>query len=202
MNFLKIIWSFIFVILLFQSCSKPTDSVTSIERSVIQKSEIPNFIIAIADSFLISKVGPTFFLNYIKYDSSRSEYLSPDKRYRMVYTFRIPEKSWIDETIEFALDSVSSIVLESSTYGIPECVSIPSCCVFGIDSVTAIGIARQAGLEDGIKPWQVTFYWFGGNIKNYVWGISNTISEWSGKVVVIDANSGVVIDTLCWVANS
>ena len=216
MNFLKTISPFLFFFMLFQSCSNPTEPVKPIEHPIMQKSEIPNFVIASADSFIISKVGPTFFLSYIKYDSSRSEFSPSDTfciahpsnclnylryaSYRMVYTFRIPEKPWIDEIIEFAVDSVGNIILERSPYGIPECLSIPSCCVFGIDSATAIGIARQAGLEDGINPWRTNFYWYGGDINKYVWSISNDLSEGGGKEVVIDSNSGVVIYISLWVA--
>ena len=218
MNFLKISAAFLLFSTFILGCSKSTESTEEVERPIAQKAEIPTFIITKADSFVISKVGSTFFLNYIKYDSMNSMYYPPDTfcishpsscsnylrypNYLMVYRFRIPEKPWIDELIEFVVDSVGDIIAERSPYGIPECLATPSCCIFAIDSSMAINIARKAGFEEGIKAWQANFYWFGRTQNKYVWGVTNFLSGSSGKVIIIDSNSGFVIDSLSWVTTS
>jgi len=116
----------------------------------------------------------------------------------MVYTFKVTEKTWIDEIIEFAVDSAGNVITERSIYGIPECLSNSSHCIFGIDSVIAVNLAKQAGLEEGVKPWQANFHWFAGTINRYVWGVTNYLTDYSGKVVIIDSNSGNIIEILNW----
>lgn len=120
----------------------------------------------------------------------------------MVYTFKIPEKPWIDEIIAFSVDTVGYIILEDKPYGIPECLSCPDCCVFGIDSADADSIAREAGLEEGVKPWEVTFEWRDRELNRYVWIVTTTIAEYDnsswGKTLVIDANSGIILETHDW----
>ncbi len=58
----------------------------------------------------------------------------------------------------------------------------------------AIKIAAQAGLAKGIKEWQTSLHWYYGNINNYVWTVSNRLSEFNGQTVVIDAFSGKVYE--------
>ncbi len=214
MNNLKMIGSFLLIVIMFLTCSKPTEPNRWDEGPVVQETGIPDFIIAKSDSFIISKVGPTYFADYIIFDSVRSRYYPPDSfcishpsscsnylrypNYLMVYTFKIPEKPWIDELIEFAVDSVGNIIAERSPYGIPECLSNPSCCIFGIDSSMAVNLAKQSGLEDGIKPWQASFYWFGGTINKYVWCITNYLTEFSGECLILDSNSGIVLEKSDW----
>lgn len=191
----------------------PTPPVTT-EPPDTQNTVIPDFIIAKSDAFIISKVGATYFADYFKYDSSNSKYYPPDSfcidhpsdcmsfaqhpYYLMVYTFRIPEKPWIDELVDFVVDSEGNIITEREPYGIPECLSNPSCCTFTIDQSMAENIAKQYGLEQGIKPWDVSFNWYGRTINNYVWGITSYLTDMSGYSLLIDANSGKVLQKLDW----
>ena len=82
--------------------------------------------------------------------------------------------------------------------GIPEFLLHPNSCVYGIDSAMAVHSAQQAGFEGGIKPWQVSFHWCGGAINNYVWGITNYLTEFSGHCLLIDSNSGDVLEKNNW----
>lgn len=61
-----------------------------------------------------------------------------------------------------------------------------------IDEAKAREIAREAGLEKGIKEWKANLYWYYGKINNYVWSISNRLTETSGRTVIIDAKTGKV----------
>jgi hypothetical protein len=200
-------------------CSNPTNQTTV---PVLPASTIPQFIKARADSFVISQVGPAFFMDYFSFDSIRSEFHEPDTfcithptacleflqhpYYQMVYRFAIPDKPWINELTEIVLDSLGSVIPESPPYGIPHCVSDSSSCSFSIDSTDAISIAQQAGLEPGIRPWRTNFGWGGTTYDTYVWTVSNTLTETSstssGRAVTIDSNSGVVYMIAVWMVIS
>jgi len=62
----------------------------------------------------------------------------------------------------------------------------------------AIKIAEQAGLAKGINEWQTSFYSLDGNMDNYVWSVSNSLSEFHGETVIINAYSGQVEDILSY----
>jgi hypothetical protein len=74
----------------------------------------------------------------------------------MVYSFKMPEKPYVDELIEFAVDTDGNVILERDVMGIPN----PKECDF-IDEAKAIDIAKSAGLEQGIKKWETSFHYFG-----------------------------------------
>ncbi|MDI6602567.1 MAG: hypothetical protein QME57_00400 [Patescibacteria group bacterium] len=183
--------------------------------------EIPDSIIRKSNEFIISQVGKDFFDKYISIDYGSSEFYPPDEfcienptscldylqksHYLMVYSFKIPEKAFVNEFIEFAVDIDGNVIFERDVIGIPQCLANPKECYFPVDEQKAISIAKDAGLEQGIKAWETDFHWYGGDLKTYVWTVSNTLSESltpgfqaSGKSIVIDANSGEVIMISEW----
>ncbi len=166
-----------------------TVGATNVEQQMIEKG----------NELIISKVGDEHFNNYMKLLSI--EYQSPNEviekpYYLLTYTFKIPEKQFVNESIEIGINVDGNIVRE---WGIP---NNPKECEFPIDEAKAIEIARDAGLEEGIKEWESDFYWHGGDLKTYVWAVRNILStephEESGKLVIIDANSGEVKEFLGW----
>lgn len=67
----------------------------------------------------------------------------------------------------------------------------------------AIGIARQKGLEEGVRPWNVRLVCYGGRRNEVRWSISNTLSVSSGptrrakgKSLGIDIETGEVEERL------
>ncbi|MFA6995561.1 MAG: DUF5667 domain-containing protein [Patescibacteria group bacterium] len=56
----------------------------------------------------------------------------------------------------------------------------------------ALEIAKKSGLAKGTKEWTAGLYWYYGKINNYVWAISNNLSEFNGQTVIINAKSGEV----------
>ena len=169
---------------------------TNIEQTMIEKGK----------ELIVSKIGNDCFNNYIKLLSI--DYQSPTgiiekPYYLLTYTFKIPEKQFVNELIEIGIDIDGNIVRE---WGIPD---NPDECEFPVDKAKAIGIARDAGLEEGIKEWETDFHWHDG-LKTYVWAVRNTLSassvgepyEESGKVIIIDANSGEVKESSNWTVMS
>ena len=119
---------------------------------------------------------------------------TPKMPYSAIYRFTIPGKPWINEPIRLNFDSLGNLT-GPLPEEIPEYLSNPSSYTFGIDSITAIQIAKQDSLEEGLMPWRVTFGWHGPLIKKYTWVVTNCLRlgrdklPISGKIRVIDANS-------------
>lgn len=169
---------------------------------IAQSPNMEQTIIEKGNELIISKIGNDYFNNYIKLLSI--EYQSPNgviekPYYLLTYTFKIPEKQFVNESIEIGIDIDGNIVRE---WGIP---NNPDECEFPVDKANAVGIAKDAGLEEGIKEWETGFYWH-DDLKTYVWAVRNTLSassvgepyEESGKVVIIVANSGELEESLNW----
>ncbi|MCX6736981.1 MAG: PepSY domain-containing protein [Candidatus Parcubacteria bacterium] len=170
-------------------------------------SPIPNPIVEKSNQFMISKVGKDFFNKYISLDYSESKYSEADKfcidnpnscstifqkpYYFMVYLFKITGKPYINESISLNIDTNGNVIDEADI-AISDCINNPIECEFPIDARQAIEIAKTAGLEQGIKEWETSFHWFAGDLKTFVWTVQNSSSEYNGRTVVIDANSGKV----------
>ena len=121
----------------------------------------------------------------------------------------MPEKPFVDEFIEFVLDSTGSLVIEREPDGIPQC-PYNNCMDFFpvIDSLQAVQIAKNEGFESGIREWEVSFYFFSGDIKDYVWNIRITtyeryeesiLVEAGGKSIIIHATTGEVLKVSGWI---
>lgn len=194
----------------------------SVSKVVWAQEPIPDFVIEKSNQFVISRVGEDFFKKYISLDYTHSRYWLPDEfciqnlsscaihlqepYYDMVYSLKIPEKPYVAASLGFPIDTKGNVInVENYASGIPECVTHPEECIFPIDEMQAIQIARDAGLEEGIRKLETSFHWFAGDLKTYVWTVSNMLykssvpsHEASGKIVVIDANSGKVCEVSGW----
>jgi hypothetical protein len=95
----------------------------------------------------------------------------------MVYSFIMPDKSFVNELISFAIDINGNVISHGEPGGIPNITKDPQEGEFPIDEQMAINIARQTGLEEGLKKWGTSFYWYYGELKTCVWTVSNTLFE-------------------------
>lgn len=170
------------------------------------KTTIPPDIFKKANEFVISKTGEEFFNKYITPDFSLSREL--ESGYLVVYSISIKEKPFVKGTISFALDSTGNINTNKEIAGIPDCIKSPGDCEFNIDIAATENIARQNGLEKGVKQWDVKFLW-SAQFNKYVWYVINTLAESeggygsraNGKEFIIDPNSGVVLFINEWRVN-
>jgi len=65
-----------------------------------------------------------------------------------------------------------------------------------ISRETALKIAAEAGLAKGIAEWKTELYWEAEKINNYVWSVSNLLSEFNGQTVIINASNGRVYEII------
>lgn len=210
-------YSWFIIIFLLLSCGE--DQITESEQDVDDQS-VPYLILIKCDNFIISQVGEEFFKAYISFD--HAHYYDADSfciehpdncepylqhpHYLIVYKFSIPEKSFVNEIIEFVVDPAGNVVPDREPLGIPKC---PGNTCWGkfqiIGEEEAIQIARDVGLEEGIKEWRTSFHYFAGDIADYVWSISNTLYEDNGssggKTITINSHTGEVFSTLAWLIN-
>lgn len=170
------------------------------------ETKIPAEVLDKGNKFIISKTGQEFFNKYIKPDLSLSKALSSG--YFLVYNFFMPEKPYVDGTIRFTADSTGKILTDREVAGIPNCVHSPGLCDFLIDEMNAVKIAKQSGLESGIKEWDIKFLW-NAQFDQYVWLVINTLQESEGGYgkrangiqMIVDPNSGEVLATNEWRVN-
>ena len=198
------------------TCSKPTDTSPVEPQSSV--SEIPDSIVSKGDAIIIAKAGWPFFSKYVHFDQAQSHFYEADTfciahpsscadflrnpYYLMVYSVTCSEKPYVKGLIEFVLDSTGTFIPERPLYGVPDCLSDSLNCTFSIDSVMAVQIATEAGLEPGIRPWRTQFSWHGRH-SVFVWSVSNTLADtpyFSGRTAAIDAGRGIVLEIGGWMA--
>lgn len=168
-----------------------------------EETEVPYSVLQKADQFIMSKTGKDFFEKYISPDFTRTKHIAPN--YYMVYRFVMPEKSYVDATIDFTIDSLGQVLTDREIVGIPECLNNPEACNFSVNKEQAIRIAANNHLPAGIKEWQAGFIW-SAKYNNYVWHILSTLDEskvdnifrGNGEEVLIDPVTGNVLEMNKW----
>jgi len=177
-------------------------------------------IMAKANQAVIDRVGREFFEQNYTFDPASSIYDGSDPGcnpgdtgceqrlahgiYMMVYRFLAPGHPEFETLAGFTLKVREDKIKATDFMGIPDCVLDPNECNFPVDEQSARRIASEAGLEQGLDDWETSLHWWGSEPETYVWTISNTLSsdqntgQSNGKSVVIDANSGEVMQILDW----
>jgi hypothetical protein len=202
----------IFLFIYLNACSLPSPPPSPNPQDTEIKP-IPAPVIDKSNQFIIAQVGQEYFTAYISFDSTKSRYYDAEQGehisafmrnpyYLMVYSLKIPEKPFVNGMIQFTVDINGDVIAEREPDGIPQRLKDPQEGEFPIDEQMAIDIAKDAGLEAGIKDWKTSWYWYAGELKTYVWAVSTTLGESSGgaggKVVIIDANTGILLMTSGW----
>lgn len=207
---------------IFNLIQNSTKVITQKEtQSQTQNQNLPNIspsIIKKSDEFLISKLGEEFFIKYVILDRRSTQFNLADQfciknpsgcssylqkpYYLMVYTLRMRGKSFVNVSLEFALDEDGKLIIERDVVGVPNCVADSGECVFAIDESQAQEIAKKAAFSNDSSNWKTDFTWHGGNLNTYVWTVSNNFGKSMGQTVIIDANTGEVLDINDWEKNS
>lgn len=170
------------------------------------KVAVPDSIFSVGDKFIISKAGEEFFSEFIHRDFLNSK--EHENFYELIYRFKIIDKEFIDEKIQFFVDKKGNVLQDHDIIGIPDCWSDSRNCEFNIDKNKAVEIASENNLEEGIRDWDVSFRWSAEHGK-YVWHILTTIGEIgsgdfykaNGKEIFIHPYDGSVIQIRSWRIN-
>jgi hypothetical protein len=182
---------------------------------------IPDEILQTALCFIASRAGEDFCQRYVVFDPGGSkpnpegpgDFPGLDPRlvvkpsFKVVFRIAIPDKPYVQGRIQFIVDGKGKPLAGSRVYGIPDCVDHPEECNFPIDKAMAVRLAQDSGLEQGLRTWEAAFTWRFENpddpiLGTYAWEVSNTTSctrgGMSGSTLVLDANSGEILDRMGW----
>jgi hypothetical protein len=177
-------------------------SCSSCSRQV--ETVVPSELLIKADDYIKQSTGNDFFEKYISPDFVRTKFTPP--YYFLTYRLIMPDKPYVNTIIQFSIDRTGNIIKDRDIIGIPNCME--GGCNFNITEEQAIKIAKENGLDKGIKPWKTGFLW-DPNLKQYTWHILSTSSESQssegfkgyGKEIIIDPNSGLIIEMNDWHVN-
>lgn len=191
----------------------------------IGAGEVPGSIKTKGDEFIISKIGKSRFDSWIKYQFGNSYkdaiYVCTQDNpacthYQLSYRLKVPDKPFVDYFFSFEMDGHAHLihydrlpycienheacVLSLEKLPLPNCVHTAEECGFPIDGLQGREIAKRAGFEKGMREWKTYFTFYN---KTFVWIVRNTLfanstGGESGKEMVIDANSGSVLETRKW----
>jgi hypothetical protein len=169
-----------------------------------EETVVPKDLLNKANDYIKLRTGDDFFEKYISPDFVRTRFTPP--YYFLTYRLIMPEKPYVNTVIQFSIDSTGVIVKDRDIIGIPNCAD--GGCSFNISEEQAIKIAKDSGLEKGIKPWKTGFIW-NPNLKQYTWHILSISAEsqssegfrGNGKEIIIDPNSGLVLEMNDWHVN-
>jgi hypothetical protein len=181
------------------SCSHGVDCPTPAPGA--GSGQIPDCILEKSNQIVISRLGQAFFREHCIQNPGNCAEFVGKPRYRMAYSLSVPDLPGTDLPVAFVVDAAGNLVAEAEIEGLPDCVHDAKECVFTVvDEASAISIARQAGLEPGLGEWKTHFQWYAGEFNTYVWTVDNTLTadestgHSSGRTVLIDANSGNVLE--------
>ena len=159
----------------------------------------PRAIFEESEELIVSRVGRDVFESHVFLLSVTPQ----DDNYRLGFHLQIP--NYPETVFVIITDADGQIISEPEK--LPDCVANPADCVV-IDRETAVQIAREAGLEEGIKAWDAYITWHHG-FNAYVWVVSNTMYESSshgyearGNSFIIDATSGEILQQGEWLTIS
>jgi hypothetical protein len=167
------------------------------------KTDVPLSVLTKANDFVISKTGKDLFQKYFSPEFEKIEFTGSE--YKMVYRFYMPEKSFVNGTAEFFIDTAGTVDKTKNISGIPDYKINPLSCKFDIDETKAIQAAKGSGLEQGVKNWKTGFLW-DKDLNQYVWHVLSTFNESgkgkdyqaNGKDILIDPNTGYILKTTLW----
>jgi hypothetical protein len=122
----------------------------------------------------------------------------------LLWSFRMAGKPFVDEQVLITVDEKGELLSEAD--GVPPCKATPALCAFSVDEPQALRIAREDGFAEGLEPWKTSFHFHYG-FKRFVWSVSNLLErgpedQEAGNVLLIDANTGKILQRGGWTAMS
>jgi hypothetical protein len=165
----------------------------------------PDWIINKSKEYLIHNFGESYFKEHLGLRSAETipyeaqSYLKNDKYcISFFYNIKIQDFSTYNIVATY-LDSLGNIVRDE---GVVEAFSNPLLGMpFKVTDTLAVKTAQNYGLESGISPWKIRFYYFYDDINKYIWKVKNFRNKYEGKSLIIDSNEMVVLKESYWLSD-
>jgi len=159
-----------------------------------------------AKEFIASYVGEEFYTQNINLNKAETDY--SNNNYNLVFDIVIKEKPYFYGKIKFSMDTLGNVNPLIEVTGLPNCIENPENCNPNISEEKALEIAKNKGLEPGMKEWKKAILW-NSKWQKYTWYILNTLyaSEGSegfrgnGKEIIIDISTGEILEFNNWKVN-
>jgi len=167
-------------------------------------SRAPDSIITKSQAYLVWHLGESYFNTY--FDLRSAEIIPADarseesrERFCVVFYYAISIEDYTTYLLVATYHDSSGQVVRDE--GVVNRIADPTLGMpFSIDDREAVAIAKNWGLAPGVKPWRVSFYYFAGVLKRYVWGIMQWESWSTGQTLIIDPATGLILRNASWIA--
>lgn len=183
----------------------------------------PQDVQAAADRFVAGRLGEAFFREHVRANASATRHLALDAFAGYRGTEAADRWGWTDawlvayafappgleaETVDLELPVLpNGTVVTEDVWSLPDCVGKPGECEFRVGRDRALELAREAGLGEGVAPWEAEFHWHrvylwpeGAPIParaeihgTFAWSVRNFTTPGSGTSLTIDANDGALL---------
>lgn len=193
------------------------------QQGPLLRVDIPDSIIQKIDIFIKSKVGEKYFNSFIKLDTIKSNFRQSYRithpsscaeklkspHYLLIYNISVPDMGAEVAEIDLISDTLGNLISDCYIDKTPVCPDNDCWNYFPVvKKEDAIKIAKDAGLEEGIKDWIISFHFDFEDSKAYVWDIKTTLSGEgtysdqgaSGKGILVSSIDGLVIRIYNWAA--
>jgi hypothetical protein len=165
----------------------------------------PSWIIDKSKEYLIHSFGESYFKKHLELRSAETipyeaqSYLKNDKYcISFFYNIKIQDFSTYHIVATYQ-DSLGNIVRNE---GVVDVFSHPLLGMpFNVTDTLAVKTAQSYGLESGISPWKIRFYYFYGDLNKYIWNVKNFLNKYEGKSLIIDSNESVVLKESYWLSD-
>jgi hypothetical protein len=153
---------------------------------------------ALADSFLVSRLGRECYRRVVVFDPARTDSIA-----RLGWGRAIGHREVYYEIVPFAGEPFRAVIYVTcsdvfgvwGSCGVPDCTAQPGECEF-IDRQTAFSIAAAAGLPAGLSEWSACLLWEpdADGAYTYQWEVGSLIGRqrhggvWD--IIRLDANDG------------
>lgn len=165
----------------------------------------PDWIINKSEEYLIRNFGESYFKEHFELRSAETipyeahSDLKNDK-YCISFFYNIKIKDFSSYYIVATYhDSLGNIVRDE---GVVEVYPNPHLGMpFKVTDTLAVKTAQNYGLEPGISPWKIRFYYFYGDLNKYIWNVKNFLNKYEGKSLIIDSNENIVLKESYWLSD-
>jgi hypothetical protein len=183
--------------------------------------EIPDSVIQKTDEYIKLRVGEKYFDKFIKFDDKNSGFrksyiidspptcaeMLKQPHYYLSYKIYFSDMEKDFAEIDMITDIEGNLIMDCFIDKVPKCPENNCWDYFPVvKKEEAIRIAKNAGLEDGIKDWTISLSYNYYDVQEYTWVVKNTLQindknsggGANGKLIIINAIDGSVIGEEGW----